>query len=120
MGLISCGPGDSGTDASGPMSSTAAITACDHYFAAQYARGCGGPEVPPDEQARILARFEQVCQNQYALPGSGITPAALEVCASALEKAPCRSSVGPPVQCMFQGTLAAGAPCNESFQCQGG
>jgi hypothetical protein len=120
MGLISCGPGDSGTDASGPMSSTAAITACDHYFAAQYARGCGGPEVPPDEQARILARFEQVCQNQYALPGSGVTPATLEACASALEASPCELPDGQPEACTFQGSLPGGAACNEGFQCESG
>jgi hypothetical protein len=118
--VTSDGGSEEGAATPDSMSSSATLAACDHYFSAQYARGCGGPEVPADELARIRARFEQVCQNQYALPGSGITPAALEVCASALEKAPCRSSVGPPVQCMFQGTLAAGAPCNESFQCQGG
>ncbi len=120
MGLVPCGPPDSGTDVSGSTAVTTPTAACDDYFAAQYARGCGGPALPPDELTRIRARFEKVCQNQYALPGSGITPATLEACASALDKFPCELPAGQPPACTFQGSLPGGAPCNEGFQCESG
>ena len=113
------GAASAGTDASGSTSLSAATTACDHYFAAQYARGCGGPALPPDETNRIRARFEKVCENQYALPGSGLTPEVLEACASALEASPCEQG-GQPAECAFQGSLLGGAPCNEGFQCESG
>ena len=114
------GAAGGGTDASGSTSSSPAMTACDHYFAAQYARGCGGPALPPDETNRIRARFEKVCQNQYALPGSGLTPEVLEACASALEASPCELPNGQPAACAFVGSLPGGTPCNEGFQCESG
>jgi hypothetical protein len=124
LGLLPCerleaGSGASGSvSASGSISPVSPVVACDDYFAAQYDRGCGGPQLPPTEAARLRTRFEQVCQNQYALPGSGITPAALEACASALEASPCELPDGPPAACAFQGSLPGGAACNEGFQCQ--
>jgi len=54
------------------------------------------------------------------LPGSGMTPAALEACAAALEVSSCQSPTGPPLACQFHGSLPGGAYCNEDIQCQSG
>jgi hypothetical protein len=97
----------------------AGLAACDHYFAAQYSR-CGGPTLPASETARLLPRFEQLCRNQAALPGSGVTAATLEACASALDASPCQFPDGPPTACNFQGSLPGGGGCADSIQCQGG
>ena len=99
-----------GADAGGP---------CDHYFGASIMR-CGGPLLPASELRRIRARFEELCQNQIALPGSGVTTASLEACASALDVSPCELPAGPPVECSFHGSLPGGTPCNEDFQCASG
>jgi hypothetical protein len=107
------------------------LAVCDHYFAANQLvlppltrwaelggrSGCNGIVLPESETARLRARFEQVCLNEMALPGSGITPASLEACAAAIDASPCNA---PPVECMFFGTRPGGAPCNENFQCQSG
>jgi hypothetical protein len=105
--------GSSG-DAAGP-----GATACNHYFAAEYLR-CGGPVLPASEASRTQTRFVQVCLNDIALPGSGMTPASVEACASALDLSPCELPAGPLVACNFEGSLPGGAACNEGFQCQGG
>ena len=97
----------------------ASSKACDDYFAATYLR-CGGPRLPPDETARIRARFEQVCATQSALPGSGVTSATLEACASALNESPCEFPAGPPQACDFKGSLPGGTACTDSLQCQSG
>ena len=95
------------------------VSACDHYFAATYTR-CGGPVVPPSELSRIRARFEQVCANEVALPGSGVSSASLEACASALDSSPCELPAGPPLECRFNGSLPGGATCADGIQCQTG
>jgi len=97
----------------------AGLAACDHYYAAQLTR-CGGPQLPAAEAARQLSRFEQVCQNEAVLPGSGISAATLEACAEALDLSPCELPAGPPEGCLFYGTLPGGSPCADGIQCQGG
>jgi hypothetical protein len=92
---------------------------CAHYYAAQYSR-CGGPVLPASEEARQQARFVQACLNEIALPGSGMTIAAVEACASALDVSACELPDGPPVACNFSGTLPGGAACNEGRQCMSG
>ena len=96
-----------------------ATSACEHYYAAQNLR-CGGPVLPASEGTRVQDRFVQVCLNDMALPGSGMTPASVEACASALDPSPCELPDGPPVACNFSGALPGGAPCNEGLQCQSG
>ena len=71
-----------------------ASSACDHYYAAQYLR-CGGPALPACEVARLRARFVAGCLNEIALPGSGMTPAAVEACAQALDASACELPDGP-------------------------
>ena len=121
----SCGGGTNratGLDASanlGSIASDGGTSPCDHYFAALYAR-CGGPTPPVAEIARIRARFERVCENQFALPGSGVTAASLDACAAALDASPCELPEGLPVACDFRGSLSAGAPCMDSIQCESG
>jgi hypothetical protein len=95
------------------------LSACDHYYAAQYTR-CGGPVLPATEGARVRARYLEVCLNEMALPGSGMTPASVEACALALDSSACELPDGPPVPCNFNGSLAGGAACNEGLQCQSG
>jgi hypothetical protein len=79
-----------------------------------------------------------------SLPGSGITIAALQACASALSVSSCQGSLYNPSLtnesliglvtsmrtaggggssgggCDFRGSLLDGAPCNEDFQCASG
>jgi hypothetical protein len=97
-----------------PPFGDAGLAACDAYYAAQYTR-CGGPTPPTS----FKARFEQVCQNQATLPGSGMTIAALEACASALDISPC-DEAPPPEACSFFGSLPGGSSCADSIQCQSG
>jgi hypothetical protein len=94
-------------------------SACAHYYAAQYTR-CGGPVLPASEGTRVQDRFVQVCLNDIALPGSGMTTASVEACASALDSSPCELPDGLPVACNFNGSLPSGGPCNEGLQCQSG
>src|ERR1019366_1021367 len=96
----------------------AGIAACVHYYQATYIR-CLGPVLPASEGARVQARFVQVCENDMALPGSGMSPANVEACASALDLWPCVNG-GPPQACYFYGSLGGGAACNEGLQCQSG
>lgn len=125
------GVADRSDDGEAAVAGTSVLAACDHYFAARQLvlppsapwaalgdrSGCTGIVLPESEVARVRARFEQVCLNEMALPGSGITPASLEACASASDASPCDAQL---VECTFFGTLPGGAPCNESFQCQSG
>jgi hypothetical protein len=101
-----------------PAFGDAGLAACDAYYAAQ-SGCCGGPSLPAAEAARQLARFEQVCQNEAALPGSGITAASLAACASALGAAGC-DATSEPAACLFHGALPADTACNDGVQCQSG
>jgi hypothetical protein len=114
----------SGMDGGGAIS---AQVACDDFMTMGFTNCVGTPTA---EMASLQAGFGQACQNTVALPGSGVTPAALEACAAALNALPCQAApdmVGVIVSgygtasfleaCNFRGSLAAGAPCNENFQC---
>jgi hypothetical protein len=94
-----------------------ARAACDHYFAAQYMTPCAIPTRPDAEIERMKVRFSAACLSQIAAPGSGMTPSAIEACASALEACQLQE---PPLACDFHGSLPGGAPCNENMQCQSG
>ena len=118
LGCTSAVQPDGGTAGGRPLGD-GGPTACDHYYAAQFTR-CGGPQLPAAEAARQLARFEQVCQNEAALPGSGVTAATLDACADALDLSPCEFPAGPPQACQFHGTLPGGSPCADGIQCQSG
>lgn len=100
-------------------SSSASKQACDQYFAAKYLR-CGGPRRPAAEIARLRTRFEQVCADEIALPGSGVDLAGLTACASALDLASCQLPAGPPAACAFGGSLPGGAACMDGIQCASG
>jgi hypothetical protein len=104
-----------------------AQVACDDFMTIGLTN-CAG--TPTAAMPSVQSGFRQACQNTVALPGSGVTPAALEACAAALNALPC--SLVPDVigltvsgyaaasflaACNFRGSLAAGAPCNENFQC---
>ncbi|HEV3193228.1 MAG TPA: hypothetical protein VGY54_22120 [Polyangiaceae bacterium] len=115
-GSSDAGSGDAGGGSGSGSGSGALNAACDHYLAAQSTR-CGGPALPISEASRVRARFEQVCRNQAALPGSSVTPAALEACATALDASSCQ---GRLAECTFFGSLPGGAACNEGLQCQSG
>jgi hypothetical protein len=125
--LLGCGGGTS-NDVSTPDANASAEAlpdagpagaACEHYYAAQYTR-CGGPILPPSEATRVEARFVQVCVNDIALPGSGMTTVSVEACASALDVSPCEFPAGQPLACNFHGSMPGGSRCNEGLQCQSG
>ena len=97
----------------------AKVAACDHYFSAQYLR-CGGPRLPDEEIARIRGRFELFCQNEIALPGSGLSAETVDACAATLDVSPCELPEGPPLACQFRGSLPSGAACTDDIQCASG
>jgi hypothetical protein len=97
----------------------AGLAACDHYFAALNSR-CGGPTLPASETERLQALFEQACQKEADLPGSGATTANFEACAGALEISPCEFPAGPPAACAFRGSLPGGSSCIDAIQCESG
>lgn len=100
-----------------------AATPCDRYFAAMYglaqaSQYGSGPALPAAEVVRTRARFERSCQDQLALPGSGVTEAKLLACISARES--WVDAWASPRECDFKGSLAGGAPCVDKVQCQSG
>jgi len=111
-----CGLGET-EDAGAAGLDDAGLSACAHLYAAQYQR-CGGPVLPAGETSRLLIRFEQVCANQIALPGSCVTAASLEACASALEVSPCDLPAGMPAACDPYGSRAGGEACGDDIQCR--
>jgi hypothetical protein len=74
---------------------------------------------PASEVARLRGRFTQICQSGMALPGSGLADETLEACAHAVKSAGCLAT-SLPAACNITGTLPAGAPCNQDFQCESG
>jgi hypothetical protein len=106
-------------DAAMDVEKSALIEACDRYYDAELNR-CFGPRLPADEDAREKARFEQVCANEVALAGSGVTPAALDACSDALAQSECSGPYGPPRECDIRGTLQAGDACTDNVQCASG
>jgi hypothetical protein len=93
--------------------------ACAHFYSAQYLR-CGGPTRPATAEAHFRARFVHGCLDDMALTGSGMVPASVEACASALAASPCDLPDGWPPVCDFRGSLSSGAPCNAGLQCASG
>jgi len=127
VAAVGCGGRESGTNAmdAGGGSAVSAQVACDDFMTMGFTNCVGTPTA---EMASLQAGFGQACQNTIALPGSGVTPAALEACAAALNALPCQAvpdMVGVIVSgygtvlpaCNFAGALAEGTPCNENFQC---
>ncbi|HEY3816980.1 MAG TPA: hypothetical protein VGL81_07415 [Polyangiaceae bacterium] len=111
--LLACGKGSHATGGGS--------TPCGDYFAAMTLGPCPlGPTLPSDAWSRESARFQQVCQSWSTLPGSQITDAQLEACASAIQSAGCVPPGAIEPACLFVGALAPGAACNENLQCQSG
>jgi hypothetical protein len=114
---VACGGQGSGS-AAGPQSTTA----CGRYVAAMLWQGCPGLQLPPDELSRLQEKFAPTCQRALTLPGSMLTEAQLDACAAALRANSC-AAVMPyslPDACVFHGSLAGGAPCSASNQCDSG
>ena len=93
---------------------------CDDYFDAIVGVACAATTPPADQVAHMRARFDALCQNLLALPGNGITSSSLEACAKALVASGCGNGSLGLGECIFQGSLGNGAPCNEPSQCQSG
>jgi hypothetical protein len=94
---------------------------CDAFFEALYYSSCGGgPKYPASEVSRVESLFGEVCKNEEALPGSGITDDFLGACAAALSSAGCGASNQDIPACELTGARAAGAACNDGSQCTSG
>ena len=106
------------TDGSGGGGSSA----CDDYFQSEFGNVCPGNDMPPaSDLAGFQARFDTLCNEAIALPGSGITEASLEACVSAIQAQGCSLSEETDGACSFDtGTLANGATCFSGSQCQSG
>ena len=115
---IACG----GSTSPQSTSSELGTTACDHYVAALLGVTCPyGPVLPPSEVARLQQTFVPVCQNAKQAPGSTLTDAQLNACASALEAQCQLGGLPPPADaCSFHGSLVGGEPCSAGTQCESG
>jgi hypothetical protein len=113
--IVACSGKTAGGGGGGPSS------ACDDYYQAVISSTCSGNLVPPaSEVTRVQARFDTVCEQALALPGSSVTASALEACVSAV-KASCAVLDDEYGACSFgPGTLAAGSSCVSDGQCQAG
>jgi hypothetical protein len=129
VAAVGCGGRENGTNAmdDGGGAAVSAQVACNDFMNMGFTT-CAG--TPPAAMASLQSGFGQACQNTVALPGSGVTPAALEACAAALNglHAPCQTapdkvgvilngSASNLAACNFQGSLPEGTPCNENLQC---
>jgi hypothetical protein len=90
-------------------------SSCDRYFSTLFDK-CQNLPPPAGEVARIRARFDQLCANALALPGTSVTATSLDACTSAIESSGCNADQAQV--CKFgPGTLADGSKCVSSAQC---
>src|SRR5262245_30465112 len=66
------------------QNSATPTAACARYMRALFAGPCG-PHLPDSEMSRLQTTFESICPEELTLPGSDITAAKLDTCASRLE-----------------------------------
>jgi hypothetical protein len=90
-------------------------SSCGRYFDALFT-DCNAPLPPATELARERARFEQACAKALALPGTSVTAAGLDACASAIQAHGC-NGVFQGVCNFGGGSLADGAHCASQNQC---
>jgi hypothetical protein len=117
--VVGCG----GSTSPPSPSSELGTTACDHYVAAVFGVTCNwGASLPASEIARLQQTFAPVCQHAEHAPGSTLTDAQLDACASALEAQCAQLFPYPPLPdaCAFRGSLAGGESCSASTQCESG
>lgn len=96
---------------------SSSASTCDHIFDAVYDSQCG-TTLAPDQVAHARARYEQLCEEALAIPGTGETASWADACASALQAAGCRMQAPPQACDPPPGTLATGATCANNSQCQ--
>jgi hypothetical protein len=105
----------------GESTSGSVTSACDAYVQTLSGLSCGGPTPPASEVARVVALYEQVCENALALPGNGLTASVLDGCTSALQAAGCYGNAESTAgACEVSGSLPGGSACNSGSQCQSG
>jgi hypothetical protein len=106
-----CGLGTSAVADAGALGAPV-LTACADLYMAAYTLG-GGPTLPPEEQARQLARFQELCMARLALPSVELSAGRLETCAASLD-------AGSVAGCEFTGSLPPGGECIDGAQCSSG
>jgi hypothetical protein len=105
---------------SGSQALVSAPSACNDYFDALYVESCPGPTPPASEVDLERTEFATTCEDSMSLPGSGLTPSALEACAMALKALGCNLLQESVSACAVTGDLTNGSPCNLNAQCQSG
>lgn len=65
-------------------------------------------------------RMKARCVSRFDLPGSGLTAAGLEACASVLAADGCGMFTDFPAECAFTGQLNTGEACSDDAQCASG
>jgi hypothetical protein len=93
-------------------------TACDDVFTVFIGSGCPGPGFPDAEVTRLRGRFETLCAEALALPGSSLTTSVLEACAHSGTSAQCNEMRSSACQFDTPGTLGQNASCQTNQQCQ--
>jgi hypothetical protein len=95
---------------------------CSSYFQAVVVDCPRTGGIPDAELNRLRPRFVTACVDLLAVPGEGVTAAALDACTAALVKVGgCSNELGVIEECRFpHGTLPAGAPCQDGGQCMSG
>jgi len=106
---------------SGKTSGSSDTNACDDYFQAYFGGSCNSVLPPASEVSRVQGRFATLCAAALALPGSSVTSASLEACASAVKSGGCPVLDQAEGPCSFgTGSLPSGSSCFTGGQCQGG
>lgn len=100
--------------------------ACAQYASAyrEYTAKCttqAGASRSDSRWQQLEDRMRLACASSLSLPGTGLTPAGISVCANAVRNASCTLDSDDLPQCDFpNGTLADGAACNSGEQCKSG
>ena len=114
------------TEGGGGGGGTTVASACNDYFQAVTSSCPEDSPVNPTEPAsqiqHVQTRWETLCAEVLGLPGSGVTPTALEACVSDLQKNGCAALNSPNGSCALggPGTLPPGSSCASDEQCEQG
>jgi hypothetical protein len=98
--------------------------ACADYFQAVMSScpqdGFVSPSAPASALEHAQSRWEALCAEVLGLPGTSVTPAALEACVSDLTKNGCAALDTATGPCALggTGTLTSGSSCVSNAQCE--
>lgn len=107
---------------SGPSGGNTVASACENVFdTLEESPPCAvGPQLPASQVSSEKARYLQVCEGAFALPGVSVTASQLNACTSSVQAALCNQNQDVLTACSFAGSLPGGSACNSGYQCTSG